>query len=181
MIYKNDPEEKERFIKRFYLTMGIAGLIGLSVFFLLLNYLSMDKSIIYLSLSIMAVLIIALILIGGIIKKKNYDKNELELSETELILRADKFQWLIKLNELAKVDSSKSSRTIVYDIKGNSIIINDYLIGFEEINEILSSKEIPEANKKLLKKNRILKYLRKKGITILLLIFCIIKIIMKLY
>ena len=32
MIYKNDPEEKERVIKRFYLTMGIAALIVLSVF-----------------------------------------------------------------------------------------------------------------------------------------------------
>ncbi len=65
--------------------------------------------------------------------RKNYEKYELEISETELISRTDRVQKVIQMNELAKVDYSKSSRIVVYDIKGNSIIINAYLSSFEEI------------------------------------------------
>ena len=86
------------------------------------------------------------------------------------------------MNELAKVDFSKSSRIVVYDIKGNSIIINAYLSSFEEIKNILSSKEISEENITQFKKHKIAKIIKSPNfivylIIILMLILRIIKII----
>jgi hypothetical protein len=113
-------------------------------------------------------------LICGKKYKKNYEKYELEISETELISRTDKFQRVIKINDLAKIDFSKSGRIIVYDIKGNSIIINDYLSGFAEIKKLLSSKKISEENITLLKKHKIAKIVKNPNFIIYLIIILMV-------
>ncbi|MBQ1712952.1 MAG: hypothetical protein II030_01020, partial [Treponema sp.] len=88
-----------------------------------------------------------------------------------------KLQKVIKINELAKVDFSKRGRIFVYDIKGNLIIINDYLNGFEEIKKLLGSKEISEENKRLLRKNKIAKIL--KDPTFILYLIIILMLVIK--
>lgn len=162
MVYRNNIEAEKKFLKNHYLKVGIPVLIALPVYFFMLNLVfdSREKWIMYFSLSVTSVFVIAVMLISWRILKKNYEKYELEISESELISRTGKLQKVIKINELAKVDFSKRDRIFVYDIKGNLIIINDYLNGFEEIKKLLSSKEISEENKRLLRKNKIAKIVK---------------------
>ncbi|MBR0125630.1 MAG: hypothetical protein IJM03_09805, partial [Treponema sp.] len=129
-----------------------------------------EKWIMYFSLSVTTVFVIAVMLISWRIIKGNYEKYELEISESELVSRTGKFQRAIKINELAKVDFSKRGRIFVYDIKGNLIIINDYLNGFEEIKKLLGSKEISEENIRLLRKNKIAKIVKNPNFIIWLII-----------
>ena len=189
MIYRNNIEDEKKFLKKYYLTVGIPVLIALPIYFFMFNYifdsredLAHVKWIIYLSMSIATIFLISVALICGKRHKKNYEKYELEISETELISRTDRVQKVIQMNELAKVDFSKSSRIVVYDIKGNSIIINAYLSSFEEIKNILNSKEISEENITQFKKHKIAKIIKSPNfivylIIILMLILRIIKII----
>ena len=162
MVYRNNIEDEKKFLKNHYLKVGIPVLIALPVYFFMLNFVfdSREKWIMYFSLSVTSVFVIAVMLISWRILKKNYEKYELEISESELVSRTGKFQRVIKINELAKVDFSKRDRIFVYDIKGNLIIINDYLNGFEEIKKLLGSKEISEENKRLLRKNKIAKIVK---------------------
>ena len=162
MVYRNNIEDEKKFLKNHYLKVGIPVLIALPVYFFMLNLVfdSREKWIMYFSLSVTSVFVIAVMLISWRILKKNYEKYELEISESELVSRTGKFQRVIKINELAKVDFSKRGRIFVYDIKGNLIIINDYLNGFEEIKKLLGSKEISEENKRLLRKNKIAKIVK---------------------
>ena len=129
MVYRNNIEDEKKFLKNHYLKVGIPVLIALPVYFFMLNLVfdSREKWIMYFSLSVTSVFVIAVMLISWRILKKNYEKYELEISESELVSRTGKFQRVIKINELAKVDFSKRGRIFVYDIKGNLIIINDYL------------------------------------------------------
>lgn len=162
MVYRNNIEDEKKFLKNHYLKVGIPVLIALPVYFFMLNFVfdSREKWIMYFSLSVTSVFVIAVMLISWRILKKNYEKYELEISESELVSRTGKFQRVIKINELAKVDFSKRDRIFVYDIKGNLIIINYYLNGFEEIKKLLGSKEISEENKRLLRKNKIAKIVK---------------------
>ena len=124
----------------------------------------------YFSLSLATAFVISVMLISWRTVKNKYEKYELEISESELISRTGKFQRVIKINELAKVDFSKRDRIFVYDIKGNLIIINDYLNGFEEIKKLLGSKEIPQENIRLLRKNKIAKIVKNPNFIIWLII-----------
>ena len=181
MIYKNNIEDEKKFLKKYYLTRGLPVLFALPIYFLIFNYvfdsgedLSGDKWILYFSFFTTTILVITVALICGKKYKKNYEKYELEISETELISRTDKFQRVIKINDLAKIDFSKSGRIIVYDIKGNSIIINDYLSGFAEIKKLLSSKKISEENITLLKKHKIAKIVKNPNFIIYLIIILMV-------
>ncbi|MBP5438694.1 MAG: hypothetical protein J6Y30_12030 [Treponema sp.] len=181
MVYRNKIEDEKKFLKNHYLTVGIPILIALPVFFFMFNFvfdsredLTGEKWIMYFSLSLATAFVIAVMLISWRILKKNYEKYELEISESELISRTGKFQKTIKINELAKVDFSKRGRIFVYDIKGNLIIINDYLNGFEEIKKLLSSKEIPEENLRLLRKNKIAKIVKNPNFIICLIIILMV-------
>lgn len=179
MVYRNNIEDEKKFLKNHYLKVGIPVLIALPVYFFMLNLVfdSREKWIMYFSLSVTSVFVIAVMLISWRILKKNYEKYELEISESELVSRTGKFQRVIKINELAKVDFSKRGRIFVYDIKGNLIIINDYLNGFEEIKKLLGSKEISEENKRLLRKNKIAKIL--KDPTFILYLIMILMLVIK--
>lgn len=179
MVYRNNIEAEKKFLKNHYLKVGIPFLIALPVYFFMLNLVfdSREKWIMYFSLSVTSVFVIAVMLISWRILKKNYEKYELEISESELVSRTGKFQRVIKINELAKVDFSKRDRIFVYDIKGNLIIINDYLNGFEEIKKLLSSKEISEENKRLLRKNKIAKIV--KDPTFILYLIIILMLVIK--
>ena len=179
MVYRNNIEAEKKFLKNHYLKVGIPFLIALPVYFFMLNLVfdSREKWIMYFSLSVTSVFVIAVMLISWRILKKNYEKYELEISESELVSRTGKFQRVIKINELAKVDFSKRGRIFVYDIKGNLIIINDYLNGFEEIKKLLGSKEISEENKRLLRKNKIAKIL--KDPTFILYLIIILMLVIK--
>ena len=123
MIYRNNIEDEKKFLKKYYLTVGIPVLIALPIYFFMFNYifdfredLAQVKWVIYLSMSIATIFVISVALICGKRHKKNYEKYELEISETELISRTDRVQKVIQMNELAKVDFSKSSRIVVYDV-----------------------------------------------------------------
>ncbi|MBR6145268.1 MAG: hypothetical protein IKQ23_13370 [Treponema sp.] len=179
MVYRNKIEDEKKFLKNHYLKVGIPFLIALPVYFFMLNLVfdSREKWIMYFSLSLATVFVIAVMLISWRILKKNYEKYELEISESELVSRTGKFQRVIKINELAKVDFSKRDRIFVYDIKGNLIIINDYLNGFEEIKKLLGSKEISEENKRLLRKNKIAKIV--KDPTFILYLIIILMLVIK--
>lgn len=179
MVYRNNIEAEKKFLKNHYLKVGIPVLIALPVYFFMLNLVfdSREKWIMYFSLSVTSVFVIAVMLISWRILKKNYEKYELEISESELVSRTGKFQRVIKINELAKVDFSKRDRIFVYDIKGNLIIINDYLNGFEEIKKLLGSKEISEENKRLLRKNKIAKIV--KDPTFILYLIMILMLVIK--
>ncbi|MBQ2355896.1 MAG: hypothetical protein II397_08805 [Treponema sp.] len=179
MVYRNNIEDEKKFLKNHYLKVGIPVLIALPVYFFMLNLVfdSGEKWIMYFSLSVTSVFVIAVMLISWRILKKNYEKYELEISESELVSRTGKFQRVIKINELAKVDFSKRDRIFVYDIKGNLIIINDYLNGFEEIKKLLGSKEISEENKRLLRKNKIAKIV--KDPTFILYLIIILMLVIK--
>ena len=179
MVYRNNIEDEKKFLKNHYLKVGIPFLIALPVYFFMLNLVfdSREKWIMYFSLSVTSVFVIAVMLISWRILKKNYEKYELEISESELVSRTGKFQRVIKINELAKVDFSKRGRIFVYDIKGNLIIINDYLNGFEEIKKLLGSKEISEENKRLLRKNKIAKIV--KDPTFILYLIIILMLVIK--
>ena len=179
MVYRNKIEAEKKFLKNHYLKVGIPVLIALPVYFFMLNLVfdSREKWIMYFSLSVTSVFVIAVMLISWRILKKNYEKYELEISESELVSRTGKFQMVIKINELAKVDFSKRDRIFVYDIKGNLIIINDYLNGFEEIKKLLGSKEISEENKRLLRKNKIAKIV--KDPTFILYLIIILMLVIK--
>lgn len=177
MVYRNKIEDEKKFLKNHYLTVGIPVLIALPVFFFMFNFvfdsredLAGEKWIMYFSLSLATVFVIAVMLISWRTVKNKYEKYELEISESELVSRTGKFQRVIKINELAKVDFSKRDRIFVYDIKGNLIIINDYLNGFEEIKKLLGSKEIPEENLRLLRKNKIAKIVKNPNFIIWLII-----------
>jgi len=184
MVYRNNIEDEKKFLKNHYLKVGIPVLIALPVYFFMLNFvfdsredLAGEKWIMYFSLSLATAFVIAVMLISWRILKKNYEKYELEISESELVSRTGKFQRVIKINELAKVDFSKRGRIFVYDIKGNLIIINDYLNGFEEIKKLLGSKEISEENKRLLRKNKIAKIV--KDPTFILYLIIILMLVIK--
>ena len=179
MVYRNNIEAEKKFLKNHYLKVGIPVLIALPVYFFMLNLVfdSREIWIMYFSLSVTSVFVIAVMLISWRILKKNYEKYELEISESELVSRTGKFQRVIKINELAKVDFSKRDRIFVYDIKGNLIIINDYLNGFEEIKKLLGSKEISEENKRLLRKNKIAKIV--KDPTFILYLIMILMLVIK--
>lgn len=179
MVYRNKIEAEKKFLKNHYLKVGIPVLIALPVYFFMLNLVfdSREKWIMYFSLSVTTVFVIAVMLISWRIIKGNYEKYELEISESELVSRTGKFQRVIKINELAKVDFSKRGRIFVYDIKGNLIIINDYLNGFEEIKKLLGSKEISEENIRLLRKNKIAKIL--KDPTFILYLIMILMLVIK--
>ncbi|MBO4387737.1 MAG: hypothetical protein J5817_12080 [Treponema sp.] len=179
MVYRNKIEDEKKFLKNHYLKVGIPVLIALPVYFFMLNFVfdSREKWIMYFSLSVTSVFVIAVMLISWRILKKNYEKYELEISESELVSRTGKFQRVIKINELAKVDFSKRDRIFVYDIKGNLLIINDYLNGFEEIKKLLGSKEIPQENKRLLRKNKIAKIV--KDPTFILYLIIILMLVIK--
>jgi hypothetical protein len=179
MVYRNNIEAEKKFLKNHYLKVGIPFLIVLPVYFFMLNLVfdSREKWIMYFSLSVTSVFVIAVMLISWRIIKGNYEKYELEISESELVSRTGKFQRVIKINELAKVDFSKRGRIFVYDIKGNLIIINDYLNGFEEIKKLLGSKEISEENKRLLRKNKIAKIV--KDPTFILYLIIILMLVIK--
>lgn len=181
MVYRNNIEDEKKFLKNHYLKVGIPVLIALPVYFFMLNLVfdSREKWIMYFSLSVTSVFVIAVMLISWRILKKNYEKYELEISESELVSRTGKFQRVIKINELAKVDFSKRGRIFVYDIKGNLIIINDYLNGFEEIKKLLGSKEISEENKRLLRKNKIAKIV--KDPTFILYLIIILMLVIKFF
>lgn len=177
MVYRNNIEAEKKFLKNHYLKVGIPVLIALPVYFFMFNFvfdsredLAGEKWIMYFSLSVTTVFVIAVMLISWRIIKGNYEKYELEISESELISRTGKLQKVIKINELAKVDFSKRDRIFVYDIKGNLIIINDYLNGFEEIKKLLGSKEISEENIRLLRKNKIAKIVKNPNFIIWLII-----------
>ena len=174
MVYRNKIEDEKKFLKNHYLKVGIPFLIALPVYFFMLNLVfdSREKWIMYFSLSLATVFVIAVMLISWRILKKNYEN-----SESELVSRTGKFQRVIKINELAKVDFSKRDRIFVYDIKGNLIIINDYLNGFEEIKKLLGSKEISEENKRLLRKNKIAKIV--KDPTFILYLIIILMLVIK--
>lgn len=176
MVYRNKIEDEKKFLKNHYLKVGIPVLIALPVYFFMLNLVfdSREKWIMYFSLSVTTVFVIAVMLISWRILKKNYEKYELEISESELVSRTGKFQRVIKINELAKVDFSKRDRIFVYDIKGNLIIINDYLNGFEEIKKLLGSKEISEENIRLLRKNKIAKIVKNPNFIICLIIILMV-------
>lgn len=177
MVYRNNIEDEKKFLKNHYLKVGIPVLIALPVYFFMLNFvfdsredLAGEKWIMYFSLAVTSVFVIAVMLISWRIIKGNYEKYELEISESELVSRTGKFQRVIKINELAKVDFSERDRIFVYDIKGNLIIINDYLNGFEEIKKLLGSKEIPQENIRLLRKNKIAKIVKNPNFIIWLII-----------
>lgn len=181
MIYKNNLANEKKFLKKYYLTVGIPILIALSIYSLMANYvfdsredLAESKWILYFSLSITALFAIATALICGKKHKRNYEKYELEISETELISRTGNFQKVIKINELAKIDTSKKGVILVYDAKGNSILIKDWLEGFAEIRNILSSQEIDEENVKSLKKYKAVKILKNPSFILYLIIFLMI-------
>lgn len=179
MVYRNKIEAEKKFLKNHYLKVGIPVLIALPVYFFMLNLVfdSREKWIMYFSLSVTTVFVIAVMLISWRIIKGNYEKYELEISESELVSRTGKFQRVIKINELAKVDFSKRGRISVYDIKGNLIVINEYLNGFEEIKKLLGSKEISEENKRLLRKNKIAKIV--KDPTFILYLIIILMLVIK--
>ena len=178
MVYRNNIEAEKKFLKNHYLKVGIPVLIALPVYFFMLNLVfdSREKWIMYFSLSVTTVFVITVMLISWRIIKGNYEKYELEISESELVSRTGKFQRVIKINELAKVDFSKRGRIFVYDIKGNLIVINEYLNGFEEIKKLLSSKEISEENVRLFKKNKIAKILKDPTFILYLIIILIMVI-----
>ena len=168
MVYRNNIEAEKKFLKNHYLKVGIPVLISLPVYFFMFNFvfdsredLAGEKWIMYFSLSVTSVFVIAVMLISWRIIKGNYEK----------------LQKVIKINELAKVDFSKRDRIFVYDIKGNLIIINDYLNGFEEIKKLLGSKEISEENKRLLRKNKIAKIV--KDPTFILYLIIILMLVIK--
>lgn len=177
MVYRNNIEDEKKFLKNHYLKVGIPVLIALPVYFFMLNFVfdsredfAGEKWIMYFSLSVTTVFVIAVMLISWRTVKNKYEKYELEISESELVSRTGKLQKVIKINELAKVDFSKRDRIFVYDIKGNLIIINDYLNGFEEIKKLLGSKEISEENIRLLRKNKIAKIVKNPNFIIWLII-----------
>lgn len=181
MVYRNNIEAEKKFLKNHYLKVGISVLIALPVYFFMLNFvfdsredLAREKWIMYFSLSVTTVFVIAVMLISWRIIKGNYEKYELEISESELVSRTGKFQRVIKINELAKVDFSERDRIFVYDIKGNLIIINDYLNGFEEIKKLLGSKEIPQENIRLLRKNKIAKIVKNPNFIICFIIILMV-------
>lgn len=184
MVYRNKIEDEKKFLKNHYLKVGIPVLIALPVYFFMLNFvfdsredLTGEKWIMYFSLSLATAFIIAVMLISWRTVKNKYEKYELEISESELVSRIGKFQRVIKINELAKVDFSKRGRISVYDIKGNLIVINEYLNGFEEIKKLLGSKEISEENKRLLRKNKIAKIV--KDPTFILYLIIILMLVIK--
>ena len=107
MVYRNKIEDENKFLKNHYLTVGIPILIALPVYFFMLNLvfdsredLAGEKWIMYFSLSVTSVFVIAVMLISWRILKKNYEKYELEISESELVSRTGKFQKAIKIKLL---------------------------------------------------------------------------------
>ena len=74
MVYRNNIEDEKKFLKNHYLKVGIPVLIALPVYFFMLNLVfdSREKWIMYFSLSVTSVFVIAVMLISWRILKKNY-------------------------------------------------------------------------------------------------------------
>ncbi len=176
VIYKNNIESKNKFIKKYYMTMGIPILIALPIYFLMANYIFDSKEysdvkwILYFSFSVTAIIAILVLLIVGKMHKRNYEQYVLEISETEIIEKTKRFTKTLKINELAKIDFSKKDRITVFDIKGNYIIINEFINDFSEIKELLKSKPIKQENIDSLRKHKLTNLIKRPDLIIAMII-----------